>query len=75
MGAGNASITKGSAFNPMEGVSARDSVGQIDVSNITFEGTVDTTTLGEYRLTYKVVGAFNIELTHEELLRLLSISW
>jgi len=68
MGAGNASITKGSAFNPMEGVSARDSVGQIDVSNITFEGTVDTTTLGEYRLTYKVVGAFNIELTHERVI-------
>ncbi len=70
-GAGNASITKGSAFNPMEGVSARDSVGPIDVANITFEGTVDTTTLGEYTLTYTVIGAFGTELTHERVIKVI----
>lgn len=67
-GAGNTSITKGAAFDPMAGVGARDSVGAIDVSKISVSGAVDTATLGNYTLTYTVTGAFDTVLVHERII-------
>ncbi len=63
MGVGNTSVTRDKTFDPMAGVSAKDSVGTIDASKISVDGVVDTTKEGTYELTYTVTGAFNTVLT------------
>lgn len=65
LGAANTNITKGDAFDPKAGVTARDSVGTIDASEISVTGVVDPNTVGTYTLTYKVTGTFEDEFTVE----------
>lgn len=66
-GAANTQVTKGQAFDLMEGVSARDSIGAIDASKISVAGQVDVTELGEYQITYTVTGSFNDTLVHKRV--------
>lgn len=49
-------IYKGTEVNVMEGVTAEDNVDSAEelTAKITTEGTVDTNTIGEYTITYKV---------------------
>jgi maltose-binding protein MalE len=63
LGATNTNITKGDSFDPKAGVTARDSLGAIDASEISVTGVVDPNTLGAYTLTYKVKGTFDDEIT------------
>lgn len=67
MGAGNTTITKGSAFDPKKDVTARDSVGPIDASKITVIGTVDVTVEKSYELTYIVIGSFDTEYVQKRI--------
>lgn len=58
--ASNAEVTKGSTFNPNEGVEAKDSLlGDIS-DRINIEGIVDTEKVGNYRLIYTVTGSEGI---------------
>lgn len=70
LGATSLSLTVGSSFDPKEGVTARDSYGSLRASDIKVEGTVDTSTVGEYKLTYKIVGTFNVEY---EIIRVVNV--
>ena len=47
-------LTYGSNFNPLAGISAKDSLGNDISSRISYAGTVNTWKLGSYRLTYRV---------------------
>ena len=47
-------VDQGSAFDPMNGVTAQDYEGNDITDRITVEGTVDTSKPGTYKLTYKV---------------------
>lgn len=57
--ASNKSITIGSKFNPLEGVTATDYMGN-NITNkiVVTENSVDVNSLGEYNVTYKVEDAF-----------------
>ena len=50
------------SFDPLEGVSATDKEDGV-LTNITYTGTVDTSTVGEYQITYKVKDLDNQETT------------
>lgn len=55
LGVNDLSITVGTSFDPLEGISATDKDGnpiELTVENVT--GTVDTKTAGQYELTYTV---------------------
>lgn len=54
---GDTSIAVGSAFDPMEGVSAQDDTDGDVTQLVTVSGTVDTALPGEYRLVYSVSDA------------------
>lgn len=54
-GVANKTIAFGSVFNPLEGVTATDTVNGDITSTITVTGAVDTSTPGTYTLTYTVV--------------------
>lgn len=53
-GADTTSLKLGASFDPYEGVSATDNVDGDLTSELKIEGSVDTNTLGSYRLTYRV---------------------
>lgn len=60
--ASNKSIYLGSSFNPLEGVSAKDFEGKDITDNIIIvENNVDTNSLGEYTVTYKVADSYSNE--------------
>ena len=69
----NRTIKLNEQFNYMSGVSASDIEDGDITSKVTYEGTVDTTTLGEYELTYIVVDSANqsvskkVKITVEEI--------
>lgn len=65
LGASNTNVTKGDAFDPKAGVTAKDSLGAIDVSEISVSGVVDVNTEGTYKLTYTVTGSFEDTLSVE----------
>ena len=71
LGAGNATINKGDAFDPMKGVTARDSLGALEANKISVTGTVDTTTVGEYELTYTVQGRFDVEVVVKRIIKVI----
>lgn len=51
------SITKGTAFDPMAGVSATDQTDGDITSKVTYTGSVDPNVVGEYLLTYSVTNS------------------
>ncbi|MGM0113378.1 immunoglobulin-like domain-containing protein [Enterococcus sp. DIV0187] len=51
------SITKGTAFDPMAGVSATDQTDGDITSKVTYTGTIDVNTVGSYLLTYSVTNS------------------
>ena len=53
-GAENRSILKGSSFNPLEGISAKDYEDGDLTNKIIVSGKVDESTIGSYTLTYEV---------------------
>lgn len=60
-GAVNQSITWGSDFNPMVGVTATSSKGEELTDQIQIAGSVDTKSAGKYNLTYTVKDAYDNE--------------
>ena len=58
-------ITKGSAFDPMDGVKATDQKEGDLTAKVSWTGKVDTDTVGSYRLSYSVENAKGMEATKE----------
>lgn len=64
LGVSDVTIEYGLPFDPLEGVTATDSIdGPIAVSEIEVSGTVDINTAGTYTLTYTVTGSDGKEVT------------
>lgn len=64
IGATDIQVEFGSTFDPLDGVSATDSVdGAIPASEIVVEGSVDTSVSDTYTLTYKVTGSDGQEVS------------
>ena len=63
------SIRKGDSFDPMKGVSATDKTDGDITAKITHTGTVDTTTAGEYLLTYSVTNSQGNTATQSVIIR------
>lgn len=57
----NTEISKGTPFDPKEGVEAKDSILGDITDRINITGVVDTNTVGNYKLTYTVTGSEGIE--------------
>src|SRR5690554_7610297 len=57
VGASDKTINVGDAFDPMEGITANDTVDGDITSRINVEGTVVTSAAGTYTLTYTVEGS------------------
>ncbi|OZG63961.1 methyltransferase [Bifidobacterium hapali] len=57
-GVDDKTITVGTAFDPLAGVSASDNADGDVTANITVEGTVDTAKAGSYALTYTVSDSY-----------------
>lgn len=64
-GVGDATISVGSTFDPLAGVSATDSESGDITSDITVSGSVNTAVAGTYTLTYKVTGSDGEEVSVE----------
>lgn len=63
-GTADTTIDFGVVFDPLNGISATDSVdGAISNENITVTGAVNTSSAGTYTLTYKVTGSDGKEVT------------
>ncbi len=50
-------ISFGTPFNPLAGISARDSLGNDITGRLSYAGSVDTGRLGSYQITYRVTDA------------------
>ena len=58
VGAKDIEVVKGSEFNPLAGISIFDIIDKsLTIDDIEVTGSVDTSTVGEYELTYTVVDA------------------
>ncbi len=57
--ASNKEIVQFDEFDPLEGVTAKDYDGTDLTNEITYEGEVDTNTVGEYEITYSVTNSAN----------------
>ena len=53
----NTTVSYGSQFNPLSGISAKDSLGNDITGRLAYAGSVDTHRLGSYRITYRVTDA------------------
>ncbi len=58
-------ITKGESFDPISGIRATDSIGELDSNDIVILGEVNINVEGEYKLTYIITGSFDDELIVE----------
>ncbi|MBO0411801.1 DUF5011 domain-containing protein [Enterococcus hulanensis] len=65
------SIRKGSSFDPMKGVSATDKKDGDITSKVTYTGSVDTNTPGDYLLTYKVTNSQGNLATQSAIIRVI----
>lgn len=70
-GADNVSVTEGSTFNPMDGVSALDKDGNL--VPVTYTGTVDTTTPGDYWLVYMATDSSGLTATTRRRVRVVAL--
>ncbi|MFD1716447.1 immunoglobulin-like domain-containing protein [Georgenia deserti] len=70
-GADSVEIFTGTAFDPMDGVSAADAEDGDLTADITVDGTVDTTTPGDYTLTYSVTDSAGATVTTERVVSVL----
>ncbi|GAA0710132.1 hypothetical protein GCM10008904_21560 [Paraclostridium ghonii] len=62
-GVSNKDIFIGQSFDVLEGVIANDKEDSDLTSKIKVSGNVDTSKVGEYKLTYKVINSKNVEAT------------
>lgn len=62
-------IHKGSAFDPMKGVTATDKTDGNITAQVKVDGTVDTNTVGEYLLRYSVKNSKGNEATQHVIVR------
>ncbi|MFC7407031.1 immunoglobulin-like domain-containing protein [Georgenia alba] len=62
-GVGSTSVEQGSVFDPMAGVTAMDAEDGDLTSEVTVDGTVDTSTPGDYELTYTVTDSDGTTVT------------
>lgn len=53
----NTTVPFGSAFNPLAGITAKDSLGNDVTGKVTYAGSVNTNSLGNYKITYRVTDA------------------
>ncbi len=53
----NTTVSYGSQFNPLSGISAKDSLGNDITGRLAYAGSVNTHRLGSYRITYRVTDA------------------
>lgn len=72
--AGNVEITVGDSFSFLNGVSALDKDGNDITSSISYSGTVDTSTPGNYDVTYTVTDSFGKSATITIIVTVLSLS-
>lgn len=69
---GPASVVRGGTFDPMADLRARESLGALPPENVMLlEGVVDTSTVGEYTLKYKVTASFD---TEKEFTRVINVT-
>lgn len=52
-------VSYGSDFNPLTGITAKDSLGNDISGKLAYAGSVNTSQLGDYRITYRVTDALN----------------
>ncbi len=53
----NTNVPFGSAFNPMAGITAKDSLGNDVTGKVSYAGSVNTNSLGTYKITYRITDA------------------
>ncbi len=53
----NTTVPFGSAFNPMAGITAKDSLGNDATGKVSYAGSVNTNSLGTYKITYRITDA------------------
>jgi 3-methyladenine DNA glycosylase Tag len=69
-------ITQGSTFDPLEGVTANDNLdGALTLDETNVSGTVDTLTAGEYTLTYTVSDAAGNETSEERVITVVAVNF
>ncbi|MBC1800512.1 DUF5011 domain-containing protein [Listeria booriae] len=71
-GTSNKTITVGTSFNALEGVTATDAEDGDLTAQIKVTGTVDTSKVGEYELTYSVKDSANEEVTAKRTIKVIA---
>ena len=75
-GVADTTITQGTEFDPLEGVSIFDNVdGDIDITELTVEGEVDILLPGEYTLTYTVSDEAGNEAVVTRVVTVIAVSF